>query len=59
MNFEKKIELILLKLEPIEARMNNMDEKFNNLTARINKVETKFEIRNEEIGSICSQIKHN
>ena len=49
MNFEKKIDLLLLKLESIESRMNNIDEKFNDLTARINKVETKFKTTNEEI----------
>ena len=54
MNFGKKVDLVLLKLKSIKARMNNIDEKFNNLTARINKVETTFETRNEEIDSKLS-----
>ena len=54
MNFKKKIDLILLKPQSIESRMDNIDEKFNDLTARINKVETKFETKNEEIDSKLS-----
>ena len=49
MNFKKKIDLVLLKLEYVKAKMNTIDDKFNNLTATINKIETKFKTRNEEV----------
>ena len=54
MNHEKKIDLVLQKLSPIEKRMDSFDQKFSDLSLRLEELEANCDNRNDEVKKLLS-----